>query len=421
MPAISPTAFNPNYLDELSLTTALAEGSHAAVLQAFFGLSAYQELSHLAHLATSTPKDRCAPNVYLLPGLLGSKLGLIHDNRTDLIWFEPAAVISGRLSALTFGTNPLIRPLGVMLPPYLKLALTLQAAGMNVKLYPYDWRCSIIDTGQRLATDIAQDPSDQIQIVAHSMGGLVARAAMNHPAFNKASRLIQLGTPNLGSFALLQTLRACYPTVRKLATLDRHHSAEELTQRIFSSFPSFYEMLPSHQHTQDINLFDKQCWPQDALTPSAEYLHAGQKIIPLLANADQRCHTIVGTSQKTVTGLYRSSDEFIFQISHQGDGTVPIDLAKWKNSQHWFVSENHGQLPRSTVVCQAVVDLLHTAQTQRLKAQFQPSNNSYSVHSEAELRPLANKKIHWDRLSLNERRDLLEPVISEAFIAACTR
>jgi len=37
-----------------------------------------------------------------------------------------------------------------------------------------------------------------------------------------------------------------------------------------------------------------------------------------------------------------------------------------------------------------------------------------------ELRSVLNGKIRWDHLPMNERRDLLEPVISPTFSALCT-
>jgi len=39
--------------------------------------------------------------------------------------------------------------------------------------------------------------------------------------------------------------------------------------------------------------------------------------------------------------------------------------------------------------------------------------------SERELHEVLNGKVRWDHLPLNERRDLLEPVISPTFAALC--
>ncbi|MGD9843617.1 MAG: lipase family alpha/beta hydrolase [Steroidobacteraceae bacterium] len=412
-------AFNPNYLDEGTITKALADGTHAPVLQAYFGAPAYAELTLLAQQAVQTRCDKQAPCVYVLPGLLGSKLAVSTAKHSEVLWLDPSSVMAGKLVQLAIGKRRSIRATGVMLAAYLKLGLTLQAAGMPVKLFPYDWRRSIIELGKRLAEELRHEPAKEVMLVAHSMGGLVTRVALNHPAAAKVSRVVQLGTPNQGSFALLQALRACYPTVRKLGALDHLYSAEQLTQQVFRSFYSFYEMLPGPAYTPDLNLFDYRQWPQDDFTPRPDRLNLGKRITRHLAKADRRCHAIVGIEQATITGVRRVADEFVFQVTPEGDGTVPVALAKWQQARHWYIREAHGLLPRNTQVCQAVVELLNNETTRILPTEFASSQTDSVEYSEAEMKLLPNCTVRWDRLPLSERRDLLEPVISAAFTAAC--
>ena len=422
MPAALPLSFNPNYLDEIAITRALANGTHAPVLQAYFGSASYQELCSLAQQALQTRIDVRAPQIYLLPGLLGSKLGISSTGHTDLLWLDPANVAAGKLTQLTIGRRRSIRPIGVMLTAYLKLKLTLQAAGMPVKLYSYDWRRSAIKLGQQLADDLLHEPAAEVMLVAHSMGGLVARAALKYPAAAKVTRVVQLGTPNQGSFALLQTLRACYPTVRKLGALDQMHSAEQLTAQVFRSFYSFYEMLPRPTHTPGLNLLDQSHWPADELAPKIARLVSARRASRHLAEADRRCHLITGIDQRTVTGVRRNGNEFAFQFSHAGDGTVPVALAHWDKARHWYIREVHGQLPRNTTVCEAVVDLLQNETTQLLPSTAPEIGQAGIVeYTESDLKQLAGRKVRWEMLSLDERRELLEPVITEAFTAACNQ
>jgi hypothetical protein len=418
--SIAPSpAFNPNYLDEVTIIQALAEGSHAPVLQAYFGLSAYLELTKLAQQALTTPINPNAPYVYVLPGLLGSKLGRTHYHQTELIWLDPANVMKGQLMTLALQSHADIHTLGVMLPTCLKLALTLRCAGTSVKLYAYDWRCSLIELGQQLAQEILNNQEKNIQIVAHSMGGLVARAALKHQGMQKVSRVIQIGTPNHGSFALVQALRACYPTVRKLGALDRNHNAEQLTASVFSSFNSFYEMLPQPHFTPGINLYNQADWPVDALTPSSAQLKRGQLALHRLADADQRFHLIIGDGQPTVTGIYRKQNEFVFECSDRGDGTVPVELAQMDGICSWYIQEAHGHLPRNTIVCQSVIDLLTQNTTTLLRPQPVVKDTKTNEFTESDLKELSACKLRWDQLSLDERRNLLEPIISDEFKNAC--
>ncbi|MGC3981315.1 MAG: alpha/beta fold hydrolase [Steroidobacteraceae bacterium] len=413
------TAFNPNYLDESVIIQALAHGEHAPVLQAYFGAEAYTELTALAQRALAQPTDKQAPCVYVLPGLLGSRLGIHTRRQTEVLWLDPTAVIAGKLKQLAIGRRRSIRPLGVMLPGYLKLKLSLQAGGFQVRLYPYDWRRSVRELGRQLAEDLLHESAREVMLVAHSMGGLVARAALKQAGTAKVTRVIQLGTPNQGAFALVQALRGCYPTVRKLGAVDHFHSAEALTQQVFRSYYSFYEMLPPKSFSPGIDLFDVRQWPQDTLTPPAERLKLGRPLPRHLSIADRRCHVIAGVDQATVCGLHRQHNEFIFEYRQAGDGTVPLALAQWDGAQHWYVAEAHGLLPRNTQVCQAVIDLLQTETTQLLTNQYQPTDPSSFTRSESELRALLNGKVRWDQLPMNERRDLLEPVISPTFSALC--
>ena len=317
------------------------------------------------------------------------------------------------------GKRRSIRQLGVMLPGYLKMILSLQAAGFRVKLHPYDWRRSVRDLGRQLAEQLLHDAADEVMLVAHSMGGLVARAALKQVGSAKVTRLIQLGTPNQGSFALVQVLRGCYPTVRKLGAVDQVNHAEALTRRVFRSFYSFYEMLPPHAYSPHINLFDIQQWPQDMLMPPAARLKLGRRLPAHLAAADRRCHAIIGVNQATVCGIRREHDEFVFEYRQDGDGTVSAALASWQGAQQWYVNEAHGQLPRSSQVCQATIELLQSGATRHADPYYQPSPLAVVDRRETDMRAQLNGKVRWDQLPLNERRDFLEPVISPAFAALC--
>jgi len=413
-------AFNPHHVDEALIVSALASGAHAPVLQAYFGAEPYAELQLLAQRALNAPLTSSA-KVYVLPGLLGSRLGISRKRGDELLWLDPAALVSGRLLELAMGKRRSLRALGVMLPGYLKLRLTLQAAGFNTVFHPYDWRRSARDLGERLAADMAADPAREIMIVAHSMGGLIARVAMKRLAGAKLTRVIQLGTPNEGSFALVQALRACYPTVLKLGAVDQVNDAALLAQRVFRSFTSLYEMLPHAQHLAGVNLFDHRVWPADALTPDAERLKLARRLPRHLAVADRRCHSIIGVDCRTVTGIDLRGNELVYRYTTEGDGTVPMSLASWSGAKHWYVHEAHGQLPRNTAVCRAVVELLQNETTTQLLERNDTTHPSITERSERELRQQLNGKVRWDALPLNERRDLLEPTISPLFASLCDR
>lgn len=79
-------------------------------------------------------------------------------------------------------------------------------------VFPYDWRKDISLTASLLDQKIneikTQTGSDRVDVVAHSMGGLVARNYISDPAkAQNVRKLFTLGTPHLGSVDSLKALR----------------------------------------------------------------------------------------------------------------------------------------------------------------------------------------------------------------------
>jgi pimeloyl-ACP methyl ester carboxylesterase len=182
----------------------------------------------------------------VIPGILGSQLGLARRRPlpNDVLWLDPIDIQVGRLALLGLDAGAPIIPLGVVLYSHLKLRLRLRAAGFGVTLHDYDWRLGIEESAAALAARLRQPGARRLAIVAHSMGGLVSRAALALPGTQHVERVVLLGTPNLGSFAPVQALRGTYAVVRKVARLDAATNAERLTEEVFNSFPSLYQMVP---------------------------------------------------------------------------------------------------------------------------------------------------------------------------------
>src|SRR6185437_8671975 len=224
----------------------LASGEHQRELIAYFGAREHAELARLAQKAASTPA-RADTRVLVVPGIMGSQLGMRRPAPfpNDVLWVDPIDIELGRLSSLRLpGSAPVIS-LGAVLYSYLRVKLHLRAAGLAVALYDYDWRLGIDELGRALADRVRADVAGSVMIVAHSMGGLVSRAALALPGMEKVKRVVLMGTPNFGSFAPVQALRGTYAVVRKIARLVRNSSAESMAAEVFTTFPSLYHMLPA--------------------------------------------------------------------------------------------------------------------------------------------------------------------------------
>ena len=120
--------------------------------------------------------------------------------------------------------------------------------------FAYDWRLDIVDTARQLDAFIDQirtdyaDPKLKVDIVAHSMGGLITRYYVRYGGTDvldtndfpitqtgaqKIRRVVLLGTPNLGSAGALRTLIRGYKVI--FGTIPAE---------VVATFPSTYQVLP---------------------------------------------------------------------------------------------------------------------------------------------------------------------------------
>ena len=130
----------------------------------------------------------------------------------------------------------------------------VRGAARRYYVFAYDWRQDNVLTARRLDALIEQirvdygDPSLKVDLVAHSMGGLVARYYLQYgtvdvldgnefPAnFAGAAKLgtvVLLGTPNLGSVTALQSF-----------LVGHRVGMQRLPTEALATMPSVYELLP---------------------------------------------------------------------------------------------------------------------------------------------------------------------------------
>ncbi len=98
------------------------------------------------------------------------------------------------------------------------------------------------------------------------MGGLVGRAALkiNGPGIRKVDRILMLVLQNFGSFMPALALCMQDSLINRVISLDETQSNTALIKKVFSSFPSWYQMLPSHSagHFEEYDLFESENWPK---------------------------------------------------------------------------------------------------------------------------------------------------------------
>jgi pimeloyl-ACP methyl ester carboxylesterase len=384
----------------------LATGEHSRELITYFGEDEYRKLAALARTAQQTPLPANATRVVIVPGIMGSNLG---SKRTpplpnDILWLDPVDIEMGHLERLRLPATTPIVSLGIVLYTYLRLKLHLRIAGLAPVFHDYDWRLGVDELGRGLAERLAREPG-RVMIVAHSMGGLVSRAALTSGGGN-VERVVLLGTPNLGSFAPVQALRGTYAVVRKIARLVEAQSPEMLAAEVFSTFPSLYHLLPAGEVSRELDLFDPASWPSSGPQPNAELLTRARTLA--LAPADERIAVIVGAGQETVTSVARHGEEFEYTITRQGDGTVPTVCAVLPGASTYYTSVAHSELARDETVAQAIADVLHTGTTQRLSSKLARPSAAEARITDAELRRTHANKVDWAGLEPDDRRIFLQ-------------
>jgi hypothetical protein len=388
----------------------LVSGGYERELAAYFGEREYTDLRELARRAAAQPLTEEAIRVFVVPGIMGSQLGIRREPPLphDILWLDPIDIQVGRLSSLHLAADTPIVPLGVVLYSYLRLKLNLRASGFAPILYDYDWRRGVDELGAALAERIRNEPSDRIMIVAHSMGGLVSRAALTQPGLANVERLVLLGTPNFGSFAPLQALRGTYAVVRKISSLVSTGTPETLAGKVFSSFPSLYQMLPSARCNGCADLFDPAEWPRTGPKPNRALLRGARDIQNKLVQADERICVVVGVGQETVTAVVRRKDDFVYTITRHGDGTVPAVSAGLPGARNHYTSAAHSDLTRDPIVAAAVTDLLLTGTTTHLPSRWKSKSVVQATISDQQLRRMHRDKVDWAALEPDQRRVFLE-------------
>ena len=399
---------------DIQIERLLASGEQRQELAAYFGEREYLELARLARTAERVGVNAAHPHVVVIPGILGSQLGIARPPPlpNDVLWLDPIDIQVGRLGLLGLDAAAPIIPLGVVLYSHLKLRLRLRAARFAVTFHDYDWRLDIQQSGavlaERLRNLASAEASRRLAIVAHSMGGLISRVALALPGTQHVDRVVLLGTPNLGSYAPVQALRGTYAVVRKIARLDGASSAERLTEEVFNSFPSLYEMVPIPRRKGAPDLLAPGGWPDSgpALRPSL--LERARRFREELPPPDARLIAIAGVGQETITGVSKGRDGFTYTVTRHGDGTVPADSAALDGTNTYYVNAAHSDLTRDAHVASAIVELLRKGSTKRLPRRWKSSSRAQARVSDRQLRRTHVEKVDWASLTPPQRREFLQ-------------
>jgi len=361
------------------------------VLRLHLGTERYERLRQLA-LQTGGKRGVKKGNVVVLHGIMGGELTVYNNKTEQRIWLHFPRLIIGGAGWLRMRDGGVsiydVRATGILKKWYSELLLGL-AQDWNVQAFWFDWRRDLADAADALNDKISEwfGQDTPVHLVGHSMGGLVARTFILRQAERwkrawdengkglKGGRLVMLGTPNHGSFAIPQICTGVEGSVRKLVIADLKHNASELVS-IVNSFPGSYQMLPSNLVMKTMEpLYDAKTYgsfnvPQALLDRARRHHEALQPIVDR-----DRMSYIAGFNRHTYDDIHDMGglDSIdAYSASMNGDGTVPHRLGfleqDGKRIPTFFADAEHGSLPNDQSVIEATLQLLETGQCSRLPA-----------------------------------------------------
>lgn len=327
------------------------------------------------------------PIVFVLPGIMGSELAVGGDR----VWLNPAALFLGGLVRLRLGARN-VTPKGVYAPFYEAL-IDYLADSHKVIPFPYDWRRSPDVEARRLADAVREavrstvSSGQPVRIVAHSMGGLVARSMVaQHPDVWQAmtqvegARLVMLGTPNRGSYSINELIVGQSSTIRRLALADVRNRKQTLLD-VITRFPGVLSLLPVMPSDPDDYLSDAT-WKRYAKSagdgwtlPDAVDLKTirdfRQQLDGSVVDPEKMVY-VAGQAPETLIGMRYERGKIRFRATNRGDGQVPWDGGipeelKAKQKAWFMPGVVHGSLPSAEEHFPALLDLLRDGTTTRLR------------------------------------------------------
>ncbi len=317
-------------------------------------------------------------------------MGSTLEARGDAVWVNLLRLAAGGIERLEIDDAE-VEPAGLVGSAYADLA-TYLGRRHRVVPFPYDWRKSIRLAADALAARVERElgaTEQPVRLLAHSMGGLVARAMIaRHPGVWAAMkrrdgcRLLMLGTPNGGSYAIPEVLVGRDRTVRKLALVDLPNSRERVLG-IIARYPGLLELLPADGDRHDY--FGRQVWdelegryePGRWSRPAAAALDSARTFYDEVLSASPIepgfMGYVAGRAPFTPVGHEIEADDgrVVFYATVEGDGRVPwatgIPAALREANRVWYSEAEHGKLAAHLPDFYALRELLETGTTARLR------------------------------------------------------
>ena len=140
--------------------------------------------------------------------------------------------------------------------------------GENLFAFPYDWRKSQQHNATKLASFIrevkAETGASQVNILAHSLGGLVTETAIetSEATALDVNRVVTLGSPHLGVAQVLGQLKYEAPCQFALKIVFERHCMIDQAEisRLYRNWPGLLSLLPGRNYVQAVGAPIERPW-----------------------------------------------------------------------------------------------------------------------------------------------------------------
>ncbi|MGL6111615.1 MAG: DUF7379 domain-containing protein, partial [Rubrivivax sp.] len=344
------------------------------------------------------------PAVFVLPGILGSNLAL----NGKRVWLGLRLIGGLKRLAWDPATAARVTPDGAIGMVYDDLIEHL-ADTHEVIEFAYDWRRPVEDEALRLGKLVDEalarrDASQQpVRLLAHSMGGLLARTMqLECPEIwqrlmaRPGARLLMLGTPNGGSWAPMQVLSGDDTFGNMLVAFGGLFD-DSGTREVMAAMPGFIQLQAAltdptlaldqaatwkklaeddvqrlrerstwHSDARQLGVYRWSAPPQAVLDRAVALRRRLDAQAAQLGADAQKMLLVVGHDKFTPAGYRIGAEGLEYLDASDGDGRVPLSSALLPGVRTWRCDVAHGKLPDESSAFAAYVELLNDGDTRRL-------------------------------------------------------